>query len=130
MIRRPPRSTLFPYTTLFRSDGRQPVITLTGVNAAARRVDIAMIRGAVEPQVAVNSIAAQDSMQVAVGSANGYPAAWTSGNGGSSWTRAIGALPAVFSRPGSQRLTSVTHGPMGWLAVGDVTASAPEHSVV
>src|SRR2546422_1929671 len=28
MIRRPPRSTLFPYTTLFRSDGdrRQPVV--------------------------------------------------------------------------------------------------------
>src|SRR3712207_7348654 len=25
MIRRPPRSTLFPYTTLFRSDGEQPV---------------------------------------------------------------------------------------------------------
>src|SRR2546429_6545392 len=24
MIRRPPRSTLFPYTTLFRSDNRQP----------------------------------------------------------------------------------------------------------
>jgi hypothetical protein len=111
-------------------DARQPVITLTGVNAAARRVDIAMIPGAVEAQVAVNSIAAQDSTQVAVGSANGYPAAWTSGNGGSSWTRAVGALPAVFSRPGSQQLTSVTHGPMGWLAVGDVTAAAPEHPVV
>jgi hypothetical protein len=111
-------------------DARQPVITVTGVNAAAQRLDIAKIRGAVEPQVAVNSIAAQDSTQVAVGSANGYPAAWTSGNGGSSWTRAVGALPAVFSRPGSQRLTSVTHGPMGWLAVGDVTASAPEHPVV
>src|SRR5207249_7532942 len=26
MIRRPPRSTLFPYTTLFRSHGVQPVI--------------------------------------------------------------------------------------------------------
>src|SRR3712207_8706070 len=25
MIRRPPRSTLFPYTTLFRSEGRKPV---------------------------------------------------------------------------------------------------------
>src|SRR6267378_7452718 len=25
MIRRPPRSTLFPYTTLFRSSGRHPV---------------------------------------------------------------------------------------------------------
>src|SRR3712207_8469691 len=27
MIRRPPRSTLFPYTTLFRSGGRQRVIS-------------------------------------------------------------------------------------------------------
>ena len=111
-------------------DGRQPVITLTGANAAARMVDIAKIPGAVEPQVAVNSIAAQGGTQVAVGSANGYPAAWTSGNGGGTWTRAVGALPAVLGRPGSQRLTSVTHGPMGWLAVGDVTASAPEHPVV
>src|SRR5258707_10540240 len=25
MIRRPPRSTLFPYTTLFRSSGRNPI---------------------------------------------------------------------------------------------------------
>jgi hypothetical protein len=111
-------------------DARQPVLALTGVNAAAQRVDIAKIPGAVEPQVAVNGIAAQGSTQVAVGSANGYPAAWTSGNGGSSWTRAVGALPAVLSRPGSQRLTSVTHGPVGWLAVGDVTAAAPEHPVV
>src|SRR5690242_21531182 len=28
MIRRPPRSTLFPYTTLFRSGGLQPARTL------------------------------------------------------------------------------------------------------
>jgi hypothetical protein len=110
-------------------DGRQPVIALTGANTA-QKVDIAKIPGAVEPQVAVNSIAAQDGTQVAVGSANGYPAAWTSGNGGGTWTRAVGALPAVLGRPGSQRLTSVTHGPMGWLAVGDVTAAAPEHPVV
>jgi hypothetical protein len=110
-------------------DGRRPVLALTGVNAA-QRVDIGKIPGAVAPQVAVNSIAAQGSMQVAVGSANGYPAVWTSGNGGSAWNRAVGATPAVFSRPGSQRLVSVTHGPMGWLAVGQVTASAAEHPVV
>ena len=79
-------------------DGRQPVITLTGASAAAQKVDIAKIPGAVEPQVAVNSIAAQDGTQVAVGSANGYPAAWTSGNGGGTWTRAVGALPAVFGQ--------------------------------
>src|SRR3712207_7967128 len=30
MIRRPPRSTLFPYTTLFRSDGSRPVIANDG----------------------------------------------------------------------------------------------------
>jgi hypothetical protein len=111
-------------------DARQPVLTLTGVGAAVQRADIAKIPGAVDPQVAVNNIAAAGSTQVAVGSANGYPAVWASGNGGSSWTRAVGALPAVLSRPGLQRLTSVTHGPMGWLAVGDVTAAAPEHPVV
>src|SRR2546423_10055349 len=32
MIRRPPRSTLFPYTTLFRS--QQPGLILTGDNAS------------------------------------------------------------------------------------------------
>src|SRR5256885_16930552 len=30
MIRRPPRSTLFPYTTLFRSTRRAPGIALSG----------------------------------------------------------------------------------------------------
>src|SRR5256886_5917979 len=30
MIRRPPRSTLFPYTTLFRSEPRPPVASTTG----------------------------------------------------------------------------------------------------
>src|SRR3712207_7908647 len=28
MIRRPPRSTLFPYTTLFRSTGLNPILTV------------------------------------------------------------------------------------------------------
>src|SRR2546426_2391403 len=41
MIRRPPRSTLFPYTTLFRSHRRGPVRGGTGraahVHAAPRR---------------------------------------------------------------------------------------------
>src|SRR2546426_9001392 len=33
MIRRPPRSTLFPYTTLFRSEGQPPAPILEGVEA-------------------------------------------------------------------------------------------------
>jgi hypothetical protein len=36
----------------------------------------------------------------------------------------------VLTRPGSQQLTSVTHGTMGWLAVGGVTTSAAEHPIV
>ena len=110
-------------------DSRRPMITLVGRNAADH-VDIAKIPGAVAEELAVNGLAAQASMQVAVGSANGFPAAWTSVDGGSSWTRATGATPAVLNRPGSQQLTSVTHGNMGWLAVGGVTASAAEHPVV
>src|SRR3712207_7230438 len=37
MIRRPPRSTLFPYTTLFRSDRGRLVARLAGRATAARR---------------------------------------------------------------------------------------------
>src|SRR3712207_7567213 len=42
MIRRPPRSTLFPYTTLFRSvlrdEGEQPVLDLVPFAGARREV--------------------------------------------------------------------------------------------
>src|SRR5260221_10554179 len=34
MIRRPPRSTLFPYTTLFRSSSSSPCMTRSGFSTA------------------------------------------------------------------------------------------------
>src|SRR3712207_7003100 len=37
MIRRPPRSTLFPYTTLFRSQPRMPVDAVVRVDDAVGR---------------------------------------------------------------------------------------------
>jgi hypothetical protein len=117
-------------TTTADPDSRQPLIALVGTSASADHVDVAKIPGAVDPQLAVNAVAARGSMQVAVGSANGFPAAWTSTSGGNSWTRAAGATPAVLDRPGVHQLTSVTHGPAGWLAVGGVTAGAAEHPVV
>src|SRR5688572_31351374 len=40
MIRRPPRSTLFPYTTLFRSDG-----ALRGLRGRIEMADVAIERG-------------------------------------------------------------------------------------
>src|SRR5690348_17417378 len=39
MIRRPPRSTLFPYTTLFRSAGRPFGLAIPHLLAIADRVD-------------------------------------------------------------------------------------------
>src|SRR3712207_8330108 len=38
MIRRPPRSTLFPYTTLFRSVRHGPPSTLAGLRLVADRL--------------------------------------------------------------------------------------------
>src|SRR3712207_3484797 len=38
MIRRPPRSTLFPYTTLFRSEVYQRVVQPTGSHVPSHRV--------------------------------------------------------------------------------------------
>src|SRR2546425_7713105 len=44
MIRRPPRSTLFPYTTLFRSGGTQPLRTVvTWTTSTTARVSLSQI---------------------------------------------------------------------------------------
>src|SRR3712207_7173212 len=42
MIRRPPRSTLFPYTTLFRSRGVRLLLAPRGRVVALVRVDVAV----------------------------------------------------------------------------------------
>src|SRR5258708_11981568 len=48
MIRRPPRSTLFPYTTLFRSvDLRQRLVEQPELIALDRRAELMLQRGAV-----------------------------------------------------------------------------------
>src|SRR3712207_7319509 len=44
MIRRPPRSTLFPYTTLFRSDG-QRLERVSGLDTCAAHPVVALERG-------------------------------------------------------------------------------------
>src|SRR3712207_7737318 len=55
MIRRPPRSTLFPYTTLFRSSGRKPA-ALEAIREDMRTLSEASwllrgITGPVDPDV-------------------------------------------------------------------------------
>jgi hypothetical protein len=117
-------------TTTDDPDSRQPLLTVLGAQNPPENVDVSKIPGATDPQLAVNDVAAGNGMQVAVGSANGFPAAWISANGGSTWTRAGGQTQATLNRPGVQQLTSVTFGVGGWLAVGGVIAVTPQHPVV
>ena len=73
-------------------------------------------------RVAVSALASSDATEVAAGSADGFPALWTSTDGGSTWARAAGATPEVLDRAGRNQLTGVTHGQAGWLAVGGTPA--------
>jgi hypothetical protein len=84
---------------------------------AVRPVSLTAIAGGIVPETAVNGLATADGEQIAVGSANGYPAVWRQAPGGGSWSL-VSSLPVVSAYPGLSALTSVTHGPAGWLAVG------------
>jgi hypothetical protein len=96
--------------------GQQPVFLEAGAAGSVRSVSLAGIAGAVIPELIVSSTAVADGQQIAVGSANGYPAIWRKTAAGD-WTL-VSSLSLVSASPGLRALTSVTHGPAGWLAVG------------
>src|SRR3712207_7637891 len=50
MIRRPPRSTLFPYTTLFRSEADQSLVALARAAHVDRVLDLAAPLGPADEQ--------------------------------------------------------------------------------
>src|SRR3712207_6077851 len=52
MIRRPPRSTLFPYTTLFRADGAREVLYLRGDHEELARRALGHLRERTKVEVA------------------------------------------------------------------------------
>jgi hypothetical protein len=101
-------------------DGQQPVLLEANTSGSVQPVSVGGIAGATIPEMAINSTAVADGMQVAVGSANGYPAVWRK-TPGSTWTL-VSSLALTQSLAGAgprlRALTSVTHGPAGWLAVG------------
>ena len=109
--------------------GQQPVLTIDNAGRLTS-VNVAAIPGAVQPEVAVNGIAADGSAQVAVGSANGFPATWFSADAGTTWSRGTGAAATVLNRPGLQQLSGVVHGNAGWVAVGGVQSAAAQRPVV
>ena len=109
--------------------GQQPTLTVDNAGRLTP-VSFAGIPGAVQPELAVSSIAADGSSQVAAGSANGFPATWFSANAGTSWVRGTGAPASVLNRPGLQELSGVAHGAAGWVAAGGVQSAAAQHPVV
>ncbi len=79
--------------------------------------------------VTVSSMASAGGTRLAVGSADGHPAIWRHAANGA-WTLVSAASPGVYRRPGVERLTSVAHGPAGWIAVGGVVSGAAQQPVV
>src|SRR5260370_20224215 len=61
MIRRPPRSTLFPYTTLFRSPGQVVILARTNVKRRLTAVDKSSSRVGISSSTGSGSEAGQKS---------------------------------------------------------------------
>jgi hypothetical protein len=101
--------------------GQQGVLLEASRAGSVQSVPLADLPGAVIPELAMNAMAAAGDVQVAVGSADGYPAIWHRQDGGS-WTLASSpALTSATLTAGQDHLaalTAVTRGPDGWLAVG------------
>jgi len=96
----------------------QPVLVTASRAGTVRPVSLTAISGGVVPEHAVNGLATAGGEQIAVGSADGYPAVWRQAAGSGSWSLAT-SLSLASAYPGLSALTSVTHGPAGWLAVGE-----------
>ena len=96
---------------------QQPVFLEADAAGTVRSVAISGIPGSLIPEAAVNSTAVADGEQIAVGSADGYPAVWRRALGTSSWTL-VTSLSLVSGSSDLAALSSVTHGPAGWLAAG------------
>jgi hypothetical protein len=118
-------ATVVPGSTIIAVGGtaagrtsQQPVFLEANTAGSVRAVSLAGIPDGIIPEVAVTSTAVAGGQQIAVGSADGYPAVWRKASGGS-WTLVSSLwLAQSLGDAGLSALTSVTHGAAGWLAVG------------
>jgi len=97
--------------------GQQPVFLEANTAGSVRQVPLTGIPGAAIPELTVNGLAVADGQQVAVGSADGYPAIWRKAGAGS-WTLVTSLSLASVQGPRLASLSSVAHGADGWIAVG------------
>ena len=95
---------------------QQGLLIKAGTTGNPEPVSLSSIAGGLIPEEAVNSVAVAGNEQVAVGSADGYPAVWRRVSDGP-WTL-VSPLGQVSAGTDLAGLSAVTHGPNGWLAVG------------
>jgi len=98
--------------------GQQGILVEAPPGGPARPVPLTAIRGAVVPEVDVSAMAAYRGVQVAAGSADGYPAIWRRAGAGPWQLVSSPRLASAQAGPRMAALASVAHGPAGWLAVG------------
>jgi hypothetical protein len=95
----------------------QQAVFLTAKPAGkVNAVSLAGVPGALIPEVTVHATAVAGGEQIAVGSADGYPAVWRLASNGS-WSL-VSALPLVSQSTGLAALSSVSYGRAGWVAAG------------
>ena len=97
--------------------GQQAMLIEANTAGNVRQVSLAGIPGATIPELTLNDLAVAGDQQVAVGSADGYPAVWRKASG-NSWTLVTALASVPGQGTGLRALTGVTHGSAGWLAVG------------
>jgi hypothetical protein len=95
---------------------QQGLLIKAGTTGNPEPVSLSSIEGGLIPEEAVNSVAVAGNEQVAVGSADGYPAVWRRVSDGP-WNL-VSSLGQVSAGTDLAGLSAVTHGPNGWLAVG------------
>ncbi|HJY66600.1 MAG TPA: serine/threonine-protein kinase, partial [Streptosporangiaceae bacterium] len=66
--------------------GQQPVFLTASKAGAVRPVSLTAIPGGIVPELTVTALATAGGDQIAVGSADGYPAVWRLAPGSTSWT--------------------------------------------
>jgi hypothetical protein len=96
--------------------GQQAMLVEAATSGAVRQIALAGIPGGTIPELTVNGLAVAGGEEIAVGSADGYPAVWRK-SAGNSWAL-VTPLASVPAGTGLRALTGVTHGSAGWLAVG------------
>ena len=96
--------------------GQEGLLLKAGTAGNIEPVSLSAIPGGLVPEETVHGTAVAGSVQIAVGSANGYPAVWRRVSGGP-WSL-VSRLAQVSGDADLGGLTTVTHGPHGWLAAG------------